>query len=197
MADLLLGTPRVLRFCLSAELGGHSTSWKFASRSRSRNPDCSTGSCSAPHICCWRGNSPPTLHIPHLSKDHTHNPSRITLLMGCLQCHLWSLSSHRAKPTGACGRNSELLVEQQPAHPQTETPRDLRHFQVRAVSQRLGFQPLPRGPALGGSCQATAMQKSSFASSVPNICTSSRPPPWQPGLCCLPDLFLFFILHFF
>lgn len=30
MTDLLPGAPRVLRFWISAELGGPSTSWKFA-----------------------------------------------------------------------------------------------------------------------------------------------------------------------
>lgn len=54
----------------------------------------------------------------------------------------------------------------------------------------------PGGPDRGGSRQAPAMQKPSFASSVPNICTQGS--RQRPGSSCWPAKpFLFFLFFFF
>lgn len=160
MADLLPGTPRALRFWISAELGGPSTSRGFASRSRSCIPGCSTGSCSAlPCTSAAAQGAPLPSSLPSRFEEGSHHdPSRITS-SGCLQCP-WC--SHPAKPSAPCGTTPELLLEQQPAHPGAETPRELRHFQVRAVSQRLGFQPFPGGPDPGGSLSGNSYAEIQF-----------------------------------
>lgn len=137
-----------------------------------------------PHICSWTGTCHPCPTSPTSGEgSHSSWDACSALCAESLQPPSQTLNPAQ---TQRCWWNL-----------QRETPRDLRHFQVRAVSQTLGFQPFPGGPDPGGSCQATAMQKSSFASSVLNICAGSQPPPCQPGLCCLPHPFLFFILRFF
>lgn len=98
----------------------------------------------------------------------------------------WSLCTTEPNPPSkqSCWNSSQPTLTLRPQRAQALPGKD--------SESEAGISALSWGPDPGGSCQAAAMQKSSFASSVPNICAGSRPPPWQPGLCCLP-VFSFFI----
>lgn len=118
MADLLPGTPRALRFWISAELGGPSTSRGFASRSRSCIPGCSTGSCSAlPCTSAAAQGAPLPPSHPGLRKDPIMIPQGSHPLDACSALGAVTQPNPRlpaAQPRSCCWNSSQPTLELRP-----------------------------------------------------------------------------------
>lgn len=181
-----------MRFCLSNEL-------------RQRSQDL-LGLCIMQRFPQSRPQSRELLHPTRLPLKNELSSSSPMFEECSLRDACSALSGGSPQPSPS--RTLELIQQKfkavggKPTHPPSNfevLPENVQAFLGKGQwLSDSDFTHFPEAPNQGGSCQATAMQKSSFASSGPNICTQgSQPPPWQLLLACktLPLFFFFFKLR--